>query len=361
MTRKGNTRIEVRATERVITDEDVVIVGLDVHKASCHLSVRVNGEELVSVVTPSTSAAVIRAVTPYQAGLRAVIYEAGPTGYGLARALMREEWPVMVVAPGKTPQPANRGTKFDRRDAGQLSLLGGVPGALTAVAIPTEGDDHDRAVVRLRAQLTAARRRAKQHIRSFLLYHGIAEPEGLKNWANWALKELEELPVAPQERLIVTTHIAELRYQSAQIAKVEHELDQIARSPRHAEAMGYLTSIPGVGSITAIAFRLEVFDPERFTCAGELVAYVGLAPGIWQSGETQRARPLIKAGRRHLRALLVEAAWQWKARDAYARRVYDRTYATTRCPQKAIVAVARHLAIRMWHLEVHRERYRAAA
>ena len=107
-----------------------------------------------------------------------------------------------------------------------------------------------------------------------------------------------------------------------------------------------------------MTFLTEVYRPERFTRQGQLAKYVGLAPLIRQSGNTRREGALIKAGREHLRSLLVEAAWVWVRREAPAVEVYRRLVHNTGSPQKAIIGMARRLAIRFWIMLPRREDYR---
>ena len=87
---------------------DRIVVGLDVHKKTVYAAVRCNGQERALWVMPMRPEIVVATLTPLKAALKKIVYEAGPTGYGLARALRKAGLPAEVVAPGKTPQPANR-------------------------------------------------------------------------------------------------------------------------------------------------------------------------------------------------------------------------------------------------------------
>ena len=87
----------------------------------------------------------------------------------------------------------------------------------------------------------------------------------------------------------------------------------------------------------------------------------GLAPQVRQSGQTRREGGLLKSGNARLRTVLVEAAWRWVAGDAAAQAKYRRLVATTGNGKKAIVGMARRLAILLWRLSLSGEPYRAAA
>ena len=88
-------------------------------------------------------------------------------------------------------------------------------------------------------------------------------------------------------------------------------LEELAESERHREAVWVLRSVPGVGLITALSFRLELPEPERFEDAGPVAKMLGLAPQVRQSGLTRREGGLLKSGNSRLRAVVVEAAWRW--------------------------------------------------
>ena len=106
-----------------------------------------------------------------------------------------------------------------------------------------------------------------------------------------------------------------------------------------------------------MTFLTEVYQPGRFVEPEELSCYVGLAPRVSQSGERRREGALIKAGRGTLRALLVEASWQWVGKDDFARAHYRRLTRNTGNSQKAIVGMARRMAVNLWCMAVRGEDY----
>ena len=350
--------LEGTQEERQLPTEPVV-VGLDVHKRSISVAVRAGGAVIRQGVVTSPDA-LLAQLARYRRGLVAVVYEAGPTGFGLARALQAAGMPVMVVAPSRMPRPVGRGNKSDRLDCLLLAEYA-EKGLLRPVAIPMEREEQDRQLIRLRFQMMENQRRTKQRIRSFLLYHGIAEPLALGNWSQRAVRQLERMPLPEMLRIELDLYLTELTHAREMVRHIEEGLRELAKTPRYAEAMAYLTSHPGVGPTTAMAFLLEIFDPARFINTRQVSAYLGLAPGVRQSGERRREGPLLPAGRGDLRALLVEAAWQWIRRDAPARKVYERLRTNTGCSQKAIVAMARRMAIHLWTMAIRKESYRPAA
>jgi hypothetical protein len=118
-----------------------------------------------------------------------------------------------------------------------------------------------------------------------------------------------------------------------------------------------LMTIPGVDAIAAISILAAVGDFSRFTDPDKLVAYVGLNPTVRQSGNSAPVHGRIsKAGRAHVRGVLVEAAWSASRTPGPLRAFYSRIKAR-RGFQKAIVATARKLTVLSWHLVTKEQDY----
>jgi transposase len=127
-------------------------------------------------------------------------------------------------------------------------------------------------------------------------------------------------------------------------------LRELCGGDRHGVAVALLRKVPGVGPVTAMTFRTEVLRPERFRRGEQVASYVGLAPSVRRTGKTVHRGPITKAGSARLRTVLVEAAWQWIRYDPGAKKVFKRLVAATGNIQKAIVAMARRLAIVLWRI-----------
>jgi transposase len=353
-------RAKVSSKSLTVTAADQVYVGLDVHKKSIHAAVRLNGRIERHWVMPADYRQVLAKLEPLRGGLKQVVYEAGPTGFGLARWLRSAKLAVEVVAPSKTPQKADQSAKSDRLDCLQLAEYSAA-GLLRAVAIPSEQEEADRQVLRLRDQVVGKLRRVKQQIKSLLLQYGIAEPTGLKNWSAAGVAALGKVTLRAELRYCLDELLTELGQLQAQVRRVNGRIAQLAGQEHHGPAVEVLTSHPGIGPITAMTFRTELHHAGRFKDGGQVGQYFGLAPRVRQSGASRRDGPISKTGRGHARAMLIQAAWRWVAADASAKAVYDRLVHNTGIPQKAIVGMARRLAIHLWRMLVTGEFYRQAA
>jgi transposase len=353
--RKEDSQQVIRATKR-----DAVFVGLDVHKSSFHMALRVNGVLVETVVLPASPKGVCDRLEAFKAGLRLVVYEAGPTGYGLVRELRRHGFPAQVIDPVKMPRAAGKGSKSDGLDCRNLAQLA-ENGQLPFVAVPSEDQEERRQVVRLREQVLGKLRRVKVQIKSFLLLYGIQEPVGLTFWSKRAVASLRELPLSSNLRFVLDALLNETEFLESQSEQVRKRLAANFRKGPDREQKALLCTHPGVGEVTATMFLLELFDPTRFSDKRQVACYLGLAPRIRQSGETRREGPTIRAGQGALRSKLVEASWVWVKRDAQAAKVYGRLVRNTGSGKKAIVGMARRMAVNLWAMTVTGESYRLAA
>ena len=342
------------------TEKDWLFVGMDVHKKSHHVAIWLNDRIELTFVMPANNDKVVAMLKQLRPALKIVAYEAGPTGYGLARAIEQAGMAVLVAAPSKMPRPSAAETKCDRLDCRKLAQYA-AKGLLSSICIPTEEEEADRQFVRLRDQLASKRRRAKQQIKSFMLQHGIQEPDGLANWSLHSKQALRRIVLSRPLRLCLDTLLDELAFIEMQISQTTKQLRALFRQERHGHRVEILRSHPAVGEITAWNFIVEIHQPWRFKKATELAKYVGLCPRVSQSGQSRRDGPIMKTGRRQLRSKLVEISWRWQAIDPRAKQIYLRLLANTGCAQKAIVGLARHMAIDLWRMLYTEQYYRKVA
>jgi transposase len=340
---------------------EAVHVGVDVHKASYSVALYSDRRGLITTwVQPARPEILLERLSPLRGGIARVVYEAGPTGYGLARRLRAEGYPAQVIAPSKLLAPVGPEAKSDRLDCRRLAQFS-AKGLLHPVRVPTEQEEADRQVLRLREQLVRKTHAVQAQIKSFLLQHAIAEPAGLARWAKKSVSALRGLELSPELRFCLDLLLDELAHAQEQVRRVTERLKDLAAAERHRGAVAVLTSVPGVGVLTAAAFRLELPEPERFEHEGQVARMAGLAPQVRQSGETRREGGLLKSGNARLRTVLVEAAWRWVRYDETAASRYRRLVGNTGSGKKAIVAMARRLGVLLWRLSVHGEPYRKAS
>jgi transposase len=156
-------------------------VGLDVHAAKV-LACAVDAEfgELSVHRLSGETAAVVSFCNARPAPVR-VAYEAGPTGFGLARALAASGIECVVAAPGKIERPPQDRVKTDVRDAERLVRLWMI-GGLHAVRVPTGEEEAVRDLVRAREDLRGDLMRARQRLSKLLLRHDIRYQDTASRW-----------------------------------------------------------------------------------------------------------------------------------------------------------------------------------
>jgi transposase len=242
----------------------------------------------------------------------AVAYEAGPCGYDPLRLLMRLGVACDVIAPSLVPVRAGNRVKTDKRDAKKLVRLYRA-GELSFVAPPTPEQEGLRDLVRCLDDIRCARTAARHRVSKQLLRHGRIYREGKQGWTGqhiaWVRRQRLDDPLAQRALEHAIAHLDTL---DAQFAALEHELEQVARSDRWADAVAWMCSFRGIGIRTALGLIAEIGDFKRFANPRELAAFLGLTPSEYSSGEQQHRGHITKTGNRHARRLLVEAAWHYQ-------------------------------------------------
>jgi transposase len=347
-------------------------VGLDVHARTITAGVldAASGELRTRCVSPRREETVA-----WLQGLPQpvrVAYEAGPTGYGLARACVEAGIACTVAAPSKIPRAPGDRVKTDRRDAERLTRLLRL-GELVAVRVPDPLEEAARDLVRAREDARGDLMRARHRLSKLLLRHGLVYDGSAWTLAHdaWLRRQCfaaEPLALAFDEC-----------YGSVCQAKgrrdtLDRAIADLAGEAPFSDVVSRLVCLRGVSTLTALALTVELGDWERFR-PQSLGPFLGLVPSEHSSGERRRQGAITKTGNSHARRLLVEAAWHQRrplrasaalerrrhgqpaavrARaDASARRLHARWHALERRGKRrtvVAVAVARELAGHCWAL-----------
>ena len=184
--------------------KSLIYVGLDVHKETIVIA-RASGRQKAVVVRKIANDYPKLCKVLADLGLAErlrVCYEAGPTGYDLARRLNAAGIYCMVVAPSLIPVQAGRRIKTDRRDARRLAELFRA-GELVEVKIPEKETEAMRDLERARDDAKNAERAARQQLDKFLLRHGRIWSQGTK-WTlrHWKWIELQAFPAESSQRVL---------------------------------------------------------------------------------------------------------------------------------------------------------------
>ena len=349
---EGAVSLEV-AVDKVKLSRSIIKIGLDVH-ARLYVAVAQYDHLLPK---PARRFAPMEFVPWVEQLLRVghtvhVVYEACGFGFGLYRELKALGAHCYVIAPRKLDEHFTR-VKTDPRDATTLCqrlsrYLDGNTRELAVIRVPTEEEEQARHVSRQREQLVRLRQKLEAQGRSLLISHSLASPAHW--WKNQTWSRLRKLlPGWICIRLEV--HRPPLLTLQKQIDALSAQLEAAAPA-----------DVPlGIGKLSTVVMTREICSWERFRNRRAISCYTGLCPGEHTSGTKRMPGSVTKHGNPHLRAALVECAWRMVRFQPNYPPVKKRlsvlakgARATGAQRKKAIVAVARHLAVDLWRIHTGR-------
>lgn len=338
-----------------MTEHNAVYVGCDLgDKFTEWCVIDSDGAIVESRRTRTTRHAVETCLSKYKNAV--VVVEAGVHAQWVERVVVAAGHRVVVANPRKVRLIWARGHKTDRGDAEMLARLGRVDLKLLAPvqhrAYPAQVD---LASLRSRDLLVRTRTKLVTHVR------GVVKPFGTRLAActTEAFPDVVEEAIPPELLSALAPVLRVIRELTTQIAAHDKQIEQLAASyPQTAR----FREVDGVGVITAVAYQLTIDDPHRFKKSRLVPAFLGLTPAVDQSGDSDPQRGISKAGDWFLRKLLVQCAHYVLGpfgNDCDLRRwglrIAERGGKNGR--KRAVVAVARKLAVLLHALWISGERY----
>jgi transposase len=299
-------------------------VGLDVHARSTHgAAINTVTGELSRVRFGPGTEAVIDWLGQLDGPVRAV-YEAGPTGFGLARAAERAGVAMMVCAPGKVPRAPGDRVKTDRKDAELLARLL-LAGQLRAVTVPPDWLEAARHLARSRETVRRDLMRARHRVSKLLLVEGRVYPEPTTwNRAHRQWLGRQQFDQAATELAFIDL-LAAVDGLTCRRVALDERLSRIAEDDRLWPTVARLRAFRGIDTLTALMLHLELGgDWQRFSSPRRLAAWLGLTPTLEQSGQSKTQGSITKTGSAIARRLLVESAWHYQRRPAIGATLRNR-------------------------------------
>ncbi len=304
--------------------ESVKFIGLDVHAQSVAIAVAERGAPPAMLgVFPNDVPSLVKRLR--RLGRIRCCYEAGPTGYGLQRALAAAGIECVVVAPSLVPSAkAGDRVKTDRRDAVKLARFLR-SGDLTSVAVPDPESEAMRDLVRARDAAKRAERVARQQLSSFLLRHGRRFP-GRTAWTgpHGAWLRAQSFDTEAQRR-VLDDGLCAVEEATARVARLTAAIRDLVESWDRRPAVKALQAFRGIDLVSAAVTTAEVGDLRRFGSAPEFMSYIGLVPSERSSGNERRQGAITRAGNEHVRRILVEAAWAYRHRPHIGKDLRKRS------------------------------------
>jgi transposase len=217
---------------------------------------------------------------------------------------------------------------------------------LAVVRVPSEEEEQLRAIHRQREQLVKARKQLEAQGRSLLVNHGL---EPVQRW--WKGRTFAALAVPEWMQQL-------LRNSQPILLALEEKIRALTVQLQAAAAPGQPR---GLGALTRVVIDREIGNWQRFANRRQVGSYTGLCPAEYSSGNTRLQSCVTKHGNPRLRAALVELAWRlvrfqpnYRPVAKWRKVLAKGALATGAARKKAIVAVARQLAVDLGRIRTGR-------
>jgi transposase len=297
----------------------------------------------------------------YTANLRVerIGMEACAGAHFLGRAL-REQGHDVRLMPAQYVKPYVKTNKSDYIDAEAMAEAVQRPN-MRFVPIKTEEQLDLQAVHRVRERWVRRRTAVVNQIRGLLLERGLTLPKGRWHVDNSLPDILEDatLNLSGSFRML----LAQLKLELDQLASCIDQMDiLIQKTASENEACQRLTTIPGIGPVTATALVAAVGNASGFRRGRDLAAWVGMVPREYSTGGKQRLLGISKRGNRYLRRLFVQGArvvMQYRHRQASGLSSWLDQLLSRAHQNVVIVALANKLLRMAWAVLCKNEVYRA--
>lgn len=360
----------------------IVYVGMDVHKESytlccyCYDTDKVEYKQTI----PSDYRLVLKYMEQvrkhYEGEVSFVCgYEAGCLGYSLYRQLREHAVDCKILAPTTMAITNTNRVKTDRRDAANIARCLAFH-TYSEVYVPDEIDNQVKDYIRMRDDQKQMLKKTKQQILAFVLRQGKRFEGGKTYWTIAHMKWLKSLELEELAKETLSEYLIAYEYLLDKIARLDARIEELASAERYREPVQNMKCFIGVKTHTALATLVEVGDFERFATARQFSGFLGLVPSEYSSAEDVNRYGITKAGNRHLRRLMVEAAQSYtrgtighksidlrkrqagcspeviayadKANERLRRRFYKLTLSKGVNRNKATTAIARELSCFIW-------------
>jgi transposase len=234
-------------------------------------------------------------------------FQAGPTGFGLARALQAARIECVVAAPSRLLRPSGDRVKTDAKDALHPAQLLAV-GQVTAVAVPDEETEAARDLVRARDDARRELMSARHRLTHLLLRQGSVYSGGTpwtREHENWLRTHRFARPAL---QAAYGTALEALAATEGRRDRLDEAIAAWAADSRFTPIVNRLSCLRGISTLTGLGPAVEIGDWSRFSPT-TIGAYPGLVPSEDSTGESRSQGGVTKTGNSHVRRLLIEAAW----------------------------------------------------
>jgi transposase len=308
----------------------ITYVGLDAHKNSISVAMLLPRKRKVVEWTVANEPKALRRMVKKLAreapGEVRCCYEAGPCGYALKRTIETgSEVVCEVIAPSLIPVKPGERIKTDRRDASKLAELFRA-GLLTEVQPPTAQEEAVRDLCRCREDAKEDQTRARHRLSKLLLRRGLVYSQG-KNWTSVHRKWLRSIKWEhAADQAVFDDYMQALEHVEERLKALDAKLEEASQEAPYAQPVAWLRCFRGIDTVTAMTIVAELHGFSRFESPRALMSYLGLVPSEHSSGDTKRRGTITKTGNKHVRRILIEAAWHYRHAPAVGARLRKRRH-----------------------------------
>lgn len=354
--------MQTKISENLFKDQSFY-VGIDYHKKSWKVTIlgeQYEHKTMSQNPEPEILANYLKRNFP--GGTFHAVYEAGFSGFTSCRRLNQLGVNCIVMHPADVPtSEKERLQKTDKADSRKLarSLRNR---EFEAIHVPDRLLEADRALVRQRFRLMKEVSRTKNRVKSLLFQFGIDIPERFtsaqtRHWSGVFIKWLKELPLDEESlKQTLDNYLRLGELQRKELLLVNKQIRKLSQHDSYRNNFHLLTSIPGIGLMTAITFLVQVGDIKRFRQLDDLCYYVGLVPRMYGTGDKMRTGKIIHRGRKELKIMLIEASWEAIRKDPVLMAKFNEL-AQRMNKNKAIIRIARKLLSRIRFVLMNQQPY----
>lgn len=331
--------------QTILTDNEIYI-GLEDAKRSWKVCVRSQGM-IVFEGAMSAKYGVLKGFldNKFPQCKKQLIYEAGFHGFWLCDQLEADGISCVVTPPHSVTEQKCNKVKNDKFDARRLAKILETSD-YKSCHVPSAEQRQDRQYSRLLFQVQKKIVSQKNQIRRFFEYHGIEVSEKAQ-WSEKAYSDLKDLELDGTLKDCLDIQLELLTALQLQRNKLRSRLKALCEKSAYKQQASLIMSFPGIGWFTAIRLILEWGDVTQFESGKKFANFLGLCPGEHSTGESVKRGAITKQGNKLCRHWLVESAWTAKKKDPVLMDKFLRVWKNSGSKNKAIVAVARKMAVRM--------------
>ncbi len=358
-----------------------VYVGMDVHKESfslcCYTNEKEKAEYSQKVEAHYSKVLSYLEAMRFHYGQDAHFicgYEAGCLGFALYHQLTKHHVQCVILAPTTMLiSQSRKRIKTDKRDAALIARCM-AHHDYSSVHVPTDQDEQTKEFIRMRDDHKLALKKVKQQILAFCLRHD-HRFDG-NHWTQAHVAWLHSLELKDLYKEILAEYLLTYSNLVEKLERLDKRIEELASEERYAEDVRKLSCFLGIKAQTALSVLTETGDFKRFASAPQYACFLGLVPGEDSSGDDQTRLGITKAGNRHIRTLLIEAAQSYtrgkagykskgikarqegnspeviayadKANERLRRKYYHLVLRKNKRTNVAKTAVARELACFIW-------------